>query len=547
MDRLIIHLLGRLAVVWRRLGADPLQLLAILRAKLMADGRRTIFMGRQQVRTHGTWLTYAVMAITGLFIGILMLPFDYPATGLAVYFFAWLIFMLFTLISDFTDVLVDVRDNYVLLPRPVSDRTLTLARLLHILIYLAKLVFFFTLGAQLVLLLQYGFFDWLIFGLLLVLGLLMAIGLVSLIYLLVLRLTHPHRFRDIISFFQVGFSIFIFALYYLVPQLVDFAALRAFDVMSAPWALLFPNGWLAGLYQLLRYGDTRLLVLAHAALAVLIPSLLLVSSLRLAPAFARQLVGLGLAGSGAADSTADSALPAGKLPARRRSYHVFMAKWLTRPGLERQAFYWIYAMMARSRDFKLKTYPSFGLIPVLFIYFVFVANTRSLAEVQSHRYHLLLIYITSYGLIVPLTQGRYSEKFRAAWVFDAHPLARPGTLSYAHLMATAAQFFLPFYALLILMVLSVWGWRALPDLLIGLPALVLMGAIYQLLDKKLPFSQEQKSSQAGGNTAIAFLLMLVIGTVGGLHYLASGQWWLLLPFGLLLGGLAISAVWAVRE
>lgn len=543
MDRLILLLIARLSAVWRQAGAEPAQLLAILRAKLTADRRRTTFMGRQQDGASHTWFAYILLALMGLFVGALLLAFDDRATGLAVYFFVWLVFMLFTLISDFTDVLIDVRDNYILLPRPVSDRTLTLARLLHILVYLGKLVLLFTLGAQLLLLFRYGWYDWLLFALLLLPGLLIAIGLVSLIYLLVLQLTHPYRFREVIGYFQVGFSILIFSTYYLLPQIVDFDQLRSIELLQSPWSLVFPGSWLAGVYQLLRYGDTSGMVLANAGLGLLIPGLLFGLSLRLAPSFSQQLIGLGLAGSGAAreEASVEGSTASGS------SYRNWMAQRLTRPGLERHAFQWVYAMMARSRDFKLKTYPSLGIIPVLFLYLAFTGHDASLADIQEQRYHLLLIYISAYGLIVPLTQGRYSEKFRAAWVFDAFPLANRGAIGFAQLMAVATRFLLPCYAIVVLVVLSFWGLHTLGDLAIGLAGLFLMGGAFQLLDSKLPFSQEQKSSQAGANIAVGFLLMVIIGLIGGLHYLASSHWWLALPFGLLLGALALAAMVAVRE
>ena len=51
----------------------------------------------------------------------------------------YIIFMMaMTLVTDFATVLLDTTDNQVILPRPVSSKTLFMARLVHILLYLLQ-------------------------------------------------------------------------------------------------------------------------------------------------------------------------------------------------------------------------------------------------------------------------------------------------------------------------------------------------------------------------------------------------------------------------
>src|ERR1700712_4454030 len=62
-----------------------------------------------------------------------------PYVGQTYYFIVFMVFMAITLISDFTTVLIDTRDQFILLPRPVNDRTIAVSRILHISIYVLRL------------------------------------------------------------------------------------------------------------------------------------------------------------------------------------------------------------------------------------------------------------------------------------------------------------------------------------------------------------------------------------------------------------------------
>ena len=61
-----------------------------------------------------------------------------------------------TLISDFTSVLIDIRDNAIILPKPVNDSTVIVARLLHIFIHICKIVVPMSLPGLVMMIVEYG-------------------------------------------------------------------------------------------------------------------------------------------------------------------------------------------------------------------------------------------------------------------------------------------------------------------------------------------------------------------------------------------------------
>src|SRR5437588_9007533 len=75
----------------------------------------------------------------GIFTGLVLFLNKMAYVGQTFYFSIFMVLMALTLISDFTTVLIDTRDQYILLPRPVNDRTITVSRILHISIYILRL------------------------------------------------------------------------------------------------------------------------------------------------------------------------------------------------------------------------------------------------------------------------------------------------------------------------------------------------------------------------------------------------------------------------
>ncbi|MEM6628895.1 MAG: hypothetical protein AAF694_04450 [Bacteroidota bacterium] len=126
---------------YKRNRVDPVQLRAILQTKLMMDGRRVgaLMQGMgNSSRSDFSWGVNGILLIVGLVLLFLIYAFDSLMTGLSFYFSFWLFFLGFILVSELITILLDVKDNFILLPKPVSDQTVSFSRLLHIIIYLSK-------------------------------------------------------------------------------------------------------------------------------------------------------------------------------------------------------------------------------------------------------------------------------------------------------------------------------------------------------------------------------------------------------------------------
>src|ERR1700761_9379276 len=144
MDKLFLRLVSFFYPILAKTGVDTDQLNEILRVKLLMDNRRqkAMFAARKNAKNGGQqspWLISFFTLLMGFFIGLVLTLNGMPYVGETYYFLIFMVLMALTLISDFTTVLIDTRDQFILLPRPVNDRTIAVSRILHISIYILRL------------------------------------------------------------------------------------------------------------------------------------------------------------------------------------------------------------------------------------------------------------------------------------------------------------------------------------------------------------------------------------------------------------------------
>ena len=167
MTPLILSILDRLQGLFRSLGADYPQMRAIVQVKLMMDNRRNYTtLGRygQQKKNNdapdNTFLkVLGFYAFFGVILALQLMFLERENLFLPLIFqFSYvMILCAMTLISDFSSIILDSSDNQIILPRPVSSRTLWLARITHISVYLFAISLATGLGS--ILILGYRFRD----------------------------------------------------------------------------------------------------------------------------------------------------------------------------------------------------------------------------------------------------------------------------------------------------------------------------------------------------------------------------------------------------
>ena len=248
MNKFLLWLILLPRGLWRSMGADIDQLSAILKVKLLLDDRRPLAFGRQQQKKKGkssVFIGLFLSFFTGIVYTLPLFALEHDRIfSLWVSFTLFLFLLTFMLITDFSNVLIDTRDKYIVLPRPVSDRTLLLSRILHIFTYLFRIVVPMSLPGWAAMYFLEGWKGVLWYPAPLFLLVFTALFFVIGLYMLLLHLFSASRFKEILSGFQIVFSVVLFA-FYLAPRMLGTDAMHTLDTSRFTWARWFPSYWLA--------------------------------------------------------------------------------------------------------------------------------------------------------------------------------------------------------------------------------------------------------------------------------------------------------------
>ncbi|RPD46717.1 hypothetical protein [Paracnuella aquatica] len=532
------------APLYRRMGADVVLVKTILATKLTLDDRTPNTMQQLQRKgaskpakaaTLGAMFMSAIMGL--LYLSAFALGQD-VVTQLTIYFFMFFVLLSSMLIADFTSVLLDVRDNTIILTRPVNDATFLTARLLHILIHLTKLVLPMSLPGVVYIGYNYGVGMALWFLVPVVLLILFSIFFINALYLVFMRMVSPQRFQAIISYVQIGMAIGIYASYQVVPALMNRFDGLNLQVGNYWFAPLLPPFWFASVWQVL-HAPLAGWEKAGLALGLFIPLLAIWVVVRyLAGAFIQQLT---LSANRNAETPVSNKTSAGHPSGLAEK----IARILTPQGLQRAGFLFAWKMSGRSRDFRMQVLPAIGYLLVFAGITLFRAlskNNFSAFNDRGKALVLSVLYFGTYVLVVALGQMKFSDKWKASWVFYATPLHQPGPLIVGGFKALVAKFYLPL-ALLIFLVGTVFaGPLMIPNILLGLANQLLIGAVLVYVNQReFPFSVPQQTQNRGVNVLRSIMVLLFTGLLGAGHYLLYSN----LPVILICLLLSAAATWTV--
>ncbi|CAN5563450.1 hypothetical protein BH10BAC3_BH10BAC3_37270 [soil metagenome] len=519
------------AVLWpknmyRKLGVNNAHLRAILTTKLIMDDRRPNTFNQVQQKkkekpvagaTLGTMFMSAVLGM--FFLYAFKVGQDYT-THLTVFFSMYLFMLASTLIAEFTSVLIDVRDNYIILPKPVNDRTVVVARLLHILVHLTKLVLPMALPAVVFMAIKSTVWGTILFSILIGFNTLFTIFLINALYIIILRITTPQKFQSIISYFQIGFAIFMYGGYQIALRAIDKVALQGYNISTIKYIWLVPSYWFAGAWQGLSNFDMQPEWIIATLLSFITPVASIYVVIKyFAPSFNQKLSQI------SSSNPETTSLQKGtKTISTTSRYSATLAQWFTKKGAEQMGFLFCWKMTSRSKDFKMKVYPSFGYVLVYAVVIFLNSDKLSLQSIRTDPKQgkillLSIIYFSSLMLVMAIAQIAYSEKFKAGWIYFTTPVKSPGYLISGAVKAVMLKYYIPIIILLAFPAILLLGITVIPNLLLGLSNLLLICSLIAYLnDKYLPFSASQTIANKSGAFIRGIFTLIIPGIIGLIHY-----------------------------
>ncbi|WLR57938.1 hypothetical protein [Guptibacillus hwajinpoensis] len=525
-----LKILDLFRFLFERLDIDYPTLRRILQVKLTMDGRRPTTIMSQNM--NGNKKKDSNQFLKSLwfyaFIGLTLIPILFFGDNFMFQMsliFGVLMFLIMTaMISDFSSVLLDVRDQTVIGTRPVDRRTISAARAVHVTIYL-----FFLTAAIVAVPLIVGTFQYgILFGVLFVVTVffsdLLIVALTALLYYIILKFFGGERLRDVINYVQIGLSITIVVGYQVLARAFEFAGL---EVGFSPtwWNLFLPPVWFGAPFAVVLNGASGAYYYIFIALAILIPLTALWLYLSLLPTFEKNLLKL-------IDQTG---------PSKKRTFKGMerLASFITRSREEHAFYQFAGRMLKNERDLKLKIYPSLGfamIFPFVFLYNSYSAGQSFEALASGNSY--LTIYASMMmvpGIVIML---QYSSKSKGSWIYHVTPIQNSGVIIKGTLKAFLLRLFAPVFVAISAIYTFLFGVRIIPDLIIVcLIALIYSVICFRILKGTLPFSEPFESAgQSDGWKTIPFALLIPVFWV--VHFILTkvpfGTWAYLLVLALIL-------------
>ncbi|MFC5601756.1 hypothetical protein [Sporosarcina koreensis] len=505
-----LAILSKFRRLFIKAGIDYDAMETILRMKLTMDGRRTPTIFNGQKKKEGNQFLKSLW-IYGLY-GLMVIPFllfgeDHYIFQMSLVFGIIMFILATTMVSDFSSVLLDLRDKTILQTKPVSSKTINTAKTVHILIYM-----FFITGAFIAIPLVVGLFAkgilfTLIFLAALVLTMLFIVVITSLVYFAVLRFFDGEKLKDIINYVQILLSVGVIVGYQIVIRAFDFVDLDLTYSFSW-WHLFLPPIWFGAAFDLLLNQDFSNVLILLSSLALLVPILSMYVYVQLMPSFERNM---------------DKLMSESKNKRKKSSWWVdIWAKLCCRGREEKTFFRFGTLMMGQEREFKLKVYPSLGFSMVFPFIFIFMElQTRTLADIATGKM-FLLIYFGNMMIPTIVHTMQFSVNHKGSWLFKAAPIQQPAAAYSGTLKVFLVKLYMPIFILLSIVFIVIFSWRIVPDLFA-----VLLGSILQTLltykglnSGAFPFTESFDFAQSEGSAKL-ILLTLLAGIFVICHLIAS--------------------------
>ncbi|MDM1294755.1 hypothetical protein HX021_10695 [Sphingobacterium sp. N143] len=519
MEKFIVKFVLLFRGLWENLGVNFDQFKIILNTKVILENRKPIsFKKRNSGKSSASAsiLQFILYLIFGLmFMAILvMVPDKYLAVSILLLCFTSMLSI--TLISDLSPILLDTRDQYIILPRPVNDRTMAISRIAFIAIKLCNQVIALSLPVFIYVLLDWGLAAAFLLGVQLLLGALISLVFINGFYLISIKYLPIKKFKDLISYIQIVLSLILFLSYYIGPNLIQTIVESQLTMGQLKFLWIFPSTWIAS-FQPLLVGNFSFHVIILSLLGIMVP---------LSGIYAcTQLFSRGFTAKVAALSNADipqtetTAYRARKNKTRVPLYQVIRPKVCSTP-LEEAGFGITWLISSQTREFKQQLYPSLAYLPIYFIFlFLRTGEGLSMAEklvkLRESGLYIIMFYLSLLTILTVFQLITQSNKYKAAWIYYVTPIQQPGQFMTGVLKACLIKYVLPFHILFLCVCIPLFGIAAVNDLLLsaaigGIESILIM----LFLVKNYPFS---KASHPSSKAIINLLILGLLGLIGFLH------------------------------
>lgn len=439
--------------------------------------------------------------------------------GMTIFFSMLLMMMLTSFLGEYSNILLDSKDNSVLFHQPISSKTIFTGRLIYILISALACGLALSAPTLIYVFVAKGAVVGSTFLLACLLTTFLSVFCALFLYLIILKALGGEKFKDIMNYIQIGFSLIFFACYYYSVELLDIKDLANYTFTYQWWSVFVPPMWQVSLIDTINGAVQGGLNLILCVLAILTPAILGFFSYRyLSSDLKTGLVKLD-----------NKELK--KEVKRRFSLSSMYAKLFTINNQERSLFSLYRSLLSRDRNFKMMVYPTLGYCLVLPVIQVFKAYKESgLSEETSPSVYITALYYLSMLFITSLSCVSIGDNNKLNDIYKVAPLKKPGMILSSTLKVLSYNFLIIPLFLSSFFVYYIWGWSHLLSVVTVFFSISLLGIFRMLAGEfKLPLSISKADSSKTIMGVMIFLVMIMLAILGVIHYFIMQ-----VPYGLIV-------------
>lgn len=521
-----LNILDKFKAIYTKMGVDYESMRLILSMKLTLDSRRTSTVmqnsnsGGDKEEKNSFNKALIMYAIMGIFIGIITMFTFNTMYKYTIVFGMFMFFILTIFISDFSSVLLDVRDKNIIGTKGVDNKTINAAKLTHICYYI-----FLTSLALSWLAIIGSFKSGILIGVIFILELMVIdifmVVITALLYLLILRFFDGEKVKDIINFVQIGLTIIMTISYQFLGRMFDIVDINIV-YKSNIWNLILPPMWFASPLHVIDGGQINKIIIILIVLALILPIIAISLYIKNTSKFEDSLSKLNIV----KDSEKE----------KKHSLFYRIGKWTCRNNEEKAVYDLSSSVIKREREFKLMTYPSLGFNIVFPLLFIFMYSMDSISEIKNISLHMSLnIYWFIFMVPTLLMTLQYSNDYKAAWIYETAYISDKSNVYKGAYKALLANILLPLYLFESIIFIVIFGIKVLPILITAFVFLLVFIVIEHMLGKNtLPFTLKFGDVNKSQNLINTLLGMVILCVGVGINYLALSNVYALVAYSTIL-------------
>lgn len=510
---LLLKFLDKFSGFFNKRGIDYKVMRRIIEIKLTLDKRRPSNLFQQTKKDTGKESFDYSLIIFG-FIGLMSSIIIFENVPIFIkmnIITAMILFMVMTsLVADFSDVLLDVKDKSILSPRPISSKTLNTAKIIHIAYYLIKTTFAISIFSMVFGTIKYGPVYLIAFLVdnIFMLGFILFIT--SIVYFIILTLFDGERLKDVINYLQIAFAIIILVLYQLMGRIMNVVSMGKNFHLSV-WTYLLPSAWFSAIFHIIVDGQYETGYIVLAVIGIILPiAVFIIYTKFIASYFEKNLTKLINFDNGS------------KKSGKRSKLKNKILSIICPNRTQRNFFRFAINMISSERKLKLTAYPylAFGaILPFVFVFNFTMGNSGDfLTKISNGKYYFGIYYTLICASISIVYMGR-SEKFKGAWIYGVLPLEDMEDVYKGTFKAFFIRLIFPITFVTSLIFMALCGMKILPDIIaIMINLLLLTIIVFKITSRELPFSKDFTTKYSMSESFISMGITVVIGLI---HYLAT--------------------------